>query len=170
MRNSWHSQVGASQIHTWSRLPNPASRLPPAALRGVRARGPGLAVTPGGKRRGAVCRPAGSLEAARMSPGVCPAPASHLCSTSPSPRASRAAGPPQPGTLPAGRFPPSLPGAHLDTELPLRRRRNRGKKANRFLIMPCLLSFGANSAPTKVIRHVKRNIYLKKPHTDAWLH
>lgn len=39
-----------------------------------------------------------------------------------------------------------------------------GKKVNQFLIMPCLLSFMANSAHTKVTHPIKRNTYFKKTH------
>lgn len=145
------------------------------AVRGDWARGPGRAGTQPlaglAVGRGAVSCSSGSPKAAGMSPGVCPAPTSShaLQHLSVLRCASLTARPPPDGhALGWGAFPP-LPDAHLLIMLPLQGKRNRRKKVNRFLIMPCLLSFRANSAHTKVILHIKRNIYFKKTQMHGFI-
>lgn len=93
--------------------------------------------------------------AAGTSPGRAPLPLCP-CSTSASSTASIVPG--QPRTLPAGAI--SLPPRCTPYyNAALTEEKKRKKKVDQFLIMPCLLSFRANSAHTKVILHIKRNIY-----------
>lgn len=135
MRNSCCSHAGASHIHTWRCLWNPAPHPTGRGSRRCRRwqgrEGPDPAPAGPSEQRGWV-----SVFAQLLLHSLLWA-------------ARRALLPP-------------LPRAPLVILLPLQRRRNRRKKVNRCLIISCLLSFRANSAHTKIILHNKRNIYLKK--------
>lgn len=160
MRNSCTSQVGASQIYTWSCLCKAAlllllgrGRFPQQGCLAV-GTGTHSAMATGG---------AGSWE------GGFPAPPKALKPLDgpqcvPSSHASCAGSsccslltPPAVPHCWACLF---LPDAHLECTpcCPSRGEETR-KKVNQFLIMPCLLSFRANSAHTKVTHPIKRNTY-----------
>lgn len=142
MRNSCSFQSGASRVHTRSCLCEPD----PLLLQGWA----------GSKAVGRGAVPGPQLPpAAGTCPGRAPLP---LCPCSTSAPSTASIVPGQPRALLAGAI--SLPPRCTPYyNAALTEEKKRKKKVDQFLIMPCLLSFRANSAHTKVILHIKRNIY-----------